>query len=172
MLYKRISCTSSTRVRIDVIICKWNSTNSEKHKRVGTNSEKHNLKRVGQNDPTLQYENWGWDRIVARYEISDGKIQNPAMTPDWKSNSEGRHWKRRSVNSNDTGKVSSLDSSWGLCASRLNWEEEKEKKCLSLSVPLGKGDRVEDLVKWISGCGTCRIGVSRGLLCERECDVE
>jgi len=51
-----------------------------------------------------------------------------------------------------TKEVSSLDGSWGLCASRLNWKKEKRKVVnISLSVPLDKGDRVR------AGFGICRL---------------
>ena len=40
-----------------------------------------------------------------------------------------------------TGKVSSLDGSWGLCASRLNWKKEKTKVALACPClfPLSRG---------------------------------
>jgi len=109
----------------------------------------------------------GKDVSCHQQEVTDGQLVTMSLVPDTRESDVVSECHLCCPPPLPTEKVSSVNTSWELCVSRLNWKKGKKMRyCrLFVSVPLGKGDRVGTGLRGWQGifsrqCNICCQGKS------------
>jgi len=113
----------------------------------------------------------GGDWSLHQQEVTDGQLVTISLVPGTVDSDVSSECHLFCPPPLPTGEVSSLDGSWGLCASRLNWKKWKYKwfVCPCLFPLLRRTEAPGDHASRVAGRVTCCTGVSRGLLCMWAC---